>query len=60
MGGQNRLHIMMRRLTQGVLRTLRLEGFTPQPLNLKFESLNATTSKKEYDIRDISGILYNL
>jgi hypothetical protein len=29
------------------------------PLNLKFENLNATTSKKEYAIRDISGILYD-
>jgi hypothetical protein len=33
---------------------------TPQLLNLKFESLNAITSKKEYDIRDISSILYNM
>jgi hypothetical protein len=39
---------------------LAVEGFTPQPLNLKFESLNATTSKKEYNIRDISSILYFL
>jgi hypothetical protein len=43
-----------------VARIMRVEGFTPQPLNLKFESLNATTSKKEYNIRDISSILYNL
>jgi hypothetical protein len=27
---------------------------------LKFENLNATTLKKEYDIRDILSILYNL
>jgi hypothetical protein len=38
----------------------RIHPSTAQPLNLKFESLNATTSKKEYNIRDISSILYNL
>jgi hypothetical protein len=43
-----------------------IEGFTPQtahtpqPLNLIFENFNATTSKKQYDIHDISSILYNL
>ena len=31
-----------------------------QALNLKFENLNTTTSKKKYDMRDISSILYNL
>jgi hypothetical protein len=33
---------------------------TPQPLNVKFENLNATISKKEGDIRHILSILYNL
>jgi hypothetical protein len=33
---------------------------TPQSLNSKFEDLNTTISKKQYDIRDISSILYNL
>jgi hypothetical protein len=34
---------------------------TPSTAQLeKFESLNATTSKKEYNIRDISSILYDM
>jgi hypothetical protein len=33
---------------------------TPQPLNVKFEKLNARILKKEGDIRHISSILYNL
>jgi acetyl-CoA carboxylase carboxyltransferase component len=33
---------------------------TPFPLNLDFGDLNATNSKNQYDIRNVSSILYNL
>jgi hypothetical protein len=37
-----------------------ITAHTPQPLNLNFKDLNATTSKNLYDISSISSILYNL
>ena len=51
---------------RGAVRSkVKVEGITRQlptlqPLNLKFKSFNSTTSKKQYDIRDVSSILYNL
>jgi hypothetical protein len=55
-----RLHIVQTLIKIVLFISLDLEGLTPQPLNLKFENLNATASKKQYDIRDISSILHNL
>lgn len=37
-----------------------LEGFIPQPLNVKFGGLNTTALEKYLYIRDISSILYSI
>jgi hypothetical protein len=38
----------------------RLEGFTAQSLNLKFEDLDTTTSQNKHDNRDTSSVFHNL